>query len=152
MGAASRKLRVVPPAAKAAFPSRRQKLCKGLKPTIYPDYVRQMVDYDYLGKLSDEEKQWLSAFSEEYYKGWRMREETQVNPLDKLRASNAAYKRLRLSGDPVAFPGHRGGRLEDQPEIALAASGRGQESHELRGRNSVEDEMIRWLDRPKRVR
>jgi hypothetical protein len=39
----------------------------GLQPDRAPKKSREMIDFDYLDKLSDEELDWLDKFSREYY-------------------------------------------------------------------------------------
>ncbi len=63
---------------KHAFPSPRQANCAGLKKQFYADYLRSLVDYDYADELTEEERIWLAAFTEEYYS--RRRRSRQAGP------------------------------------------------------------------------
>lgn len=38
----------------------------GLKPHYFPKTKRELIDFDYLSQLSEEELQWLSSFMEEW--------------------------------------------------------------------------------------
>lgn len=49
--------------------SRKKSNTFGLHPRNYPLSVRWRVDQDYTEKLSQEEKEWLSAFNDAYYGG-----------------------------------------------------------------------------------
>ena len=61
------------------FPSARQASCAGLKRQFYPAHVRHLVDYDYEARLPLAARQWLAAFTEEHYRGWRLKRETQLS-------------------------------------------------------------------------
>jgi hypothetical protein len=115
-----------------AFPSPRQKRASGLKRSYYPDYLRELVDYDYDESLPDDARVWLAAFTEEFYRGWRLRRETQLHGLTHLRAAGAENQRRRAHQDPMAFGKHRG---ESVPE---------------RGSGDEEAAMITRLDRWRR--
>ena len=65
--------------AKEPFPSPRQASCAGLKRQFYPAHIRHFVDYDYEARLSLSDRQWLAAFTEELYRGWRLKRETQLS-------------------------------------------------------------------------
>jgi hypothetical protein len=114
-----------------------------------------MVDVDYADQLPETERTWLAAFLEEHYKGYRLAAETQLHPLDKLRESDAARKRVLRSEDVLAFDQHRAGsvdapmgkRARESQELAMLAASQGRVTHELRGRNYVEDSLIDHLDR-----
>lgn len=160
------------PSDKAPFPSERQRRCKGLERKTFPGYIQWAVDFDYADKLSDEDRAWLAAFSEEHYKGWFLKKETQVHPRDKLREANAAHGRRRRGHDVLSFedyrdpmsistihsgntgsPVFRGCRGDrDADQLRALAGALGQDPSELRGRNVVEDAMVQWLDRPRRVK
>lgn len=135
-----------PSTARASFPSARQRTnaISLLGANTYAPYVKWAVDYDYARRLSPKDLIWLAAFSEEYYKGFRRKDETQILPPDALRQANAdhAQRRRIRPTDKQAEPAD--GEFE--------AASRGLQEHELRGRNLVEDEMVRWLDRPRRVK
>lgn len=72
-----------------------------MKLKYYPEYVRDMVDVDYAGKLGEKDKVWLAAFLEEYYRGWRLRRETQVCDLTTLREAGATHWRQMRGFDPA---------------------------------------------------
>lgn len=166
------RLKSVPP-DKAPFPSPRQRLCKGLQRNIFPGYIQWAVDFDYADKLSPEDRAYLAAFSEEHYKGWFLKKETQVHPPDKLREANAAHGRRRRGHDVLSFEEHRhhldistAGPHEsrngsddqapldtsEQTQLRVLAGSTGKDTHELRGRNVEEDKMVQRLDRPRRVK
>jgi hypothetical protein len=115
-----------------AFPSSRQRRASGLKRSYYPDYLRDLVDYDYDESLPDDARVWLAAFTEEFYRGWRLKRETQLHGLTHLRAAGAENQRRRAHQDPMAFGKHRG---EVVPE---------------RGSGDEEAAMITRLDRWRR--
>ena len=48
-------------------PARSRAKNPALKPQHNPRKNREYVDYDYVNELSEEEKDWLNAFTEEYY-------------------------------------------------------------------------------------
>lgn len=82
-------------------PSARQKRCVGLARGTYPAYLRDLVDYDYDKGLPDAARQWLAAFTEEHYRGWRLKAEQQVTPVEAIRSAKADCERIRrraLSG------------------------------------------------------
>lgn len=141
-----RRLKALPEPSrlKEAFPSARQRKCNGLKVEKHVKYDRWAIDYDYLHKLSEEEKIWLSAFTEEYHRGWWLKDETQVNSTEALRKASTEHqqRRRRMPLGATTVP----------TDAEMESAARGIQQHELRGRNSVEDEMVRWLDRPKRVK
>src|SRR5438876_5924172 len=103
---------------------------------VYPPYLRDQVDYDYVEKLSDDEKQWLAAFTEEYLKGWWVKAETQVHPVELLRQSNAAHQRLRRHQEPLAFAGVRD---KIANELLL-------EEAEKPSRGHAEDQIVAAID------
>jgi hypothetical protein len=138
------------------FPSPRQSRCPGLQPRLYPSYLRDLVDVDYAAQLSDAERIWLAAFLEEHYRGYRLANETQLHPLDKLRESDAARKRVLRSEDVLAFEQHRAGSLDEASEVRggcedaalqLLAGSQSRNPHELRSKNFVEDDLIKSIDR-----
>jgi hypothetical protein len=92
---------------KQAFPSARQASCAGLKRQFYAAHQRDLVDYDYEGRLSPKERTWLAAFTEEFYRGWRLKSETQLHPVGQIREADAARSRARR-----ALRGGSGVRLE----------------------------------------
>lgn len=102
-------------AVRESFPSARQRRCAGLKRAYYPDYVREFVDYDYDASLPDAARVWLAAFSEEYYRGWRLKRETQLHGLEHLRAAGAEQQRRRAHQDPLGFAAHRGSEPIERP-------------------------------------
>jgi hypothetical protein len=57
----------------------------------------------------------LAAFSEEYYRGWRLKRETQLHGLTHLRAAGAEQQRRRAHQDPLGFAAHRGTELVERP-------------------------------------
>lgn len=90
-------------------PSPRQAKAAGLERRFYPPYLRDLVDYDYDKALPEEARQWLAAFTEEHYRGWRLKNEEQVTRLEDLREAGATAQRLlRRAKQPPATP--------DQPE------------------------------------
>ena len=97
-----------PPVLREAFPSKRQARCSGLKRKYYPDYVREFVDYDYDEGLPEEAKVWLAAFTEEYYRGWRLKRETQLHSLEHLQRAGAEKMARSRHRDPLGFGIHRG--------------------------------------------
>jgi hypothetical protein len=117
------------PCVREAFPSARQKRCAGLKRSYYPDYVREFVDYDYDESLPEAARVFLAAFSEEYYRGWRLKRETQLHGIEHLRAAGAEQQRRRAHQDPLGFAAHRGTELVERPAD-----------------RDVELEMVRALD------
>jgi hypothetical protein len=119
----------VAPVLRDPFPSARQKRCAGLKRSYYPDYVREFVDYDYDDSLPEDARVFLAAFSEEYYRGWRLKKETQLHGLTHLRAAGAEQQRRRAHQDPLGFAAHRGTELVERPAD-----------------RDVEAEMVRALD------
>src|SRR5438270_12657789 len=88
-----------PPPDKYPFPSPRQARAQAKAPDLqigtYPPFLREMLDADYLGELTETERVWLAAFLEEHYKGWRLRNETQINPVEAIRDSARDAKRQR---------------------------------------------------------
>ena len=122
------------PAAREAFPSARQARAAGLKRNYYPEYLREFVDYDYDEALPDAARVWLAAFTEEYYRGWRLKKETQIHSLEHLREAGAQRKRRREHQDPAAWGAHRGS------STAPCEAGRADQ----------EDTMIAALDRWRR--
>lgn len=46
---------------------KKKKKLYDLIPAAMHQHVRELVDFDYLGDLSDEELEWLNQFSAEYY-------------------------------------------------------------------------------------
>lgn len=154
---------------KAPFPSERQARCNGLNRKMYPGYVQWAVDCDYAEKLSKDDREYLSGFLEEYYKGWFLKKETQVHPPDKLREANAACARRRRGEDVLSFEDYRdplsistvesARRTIERPspghgdaQIRILAGAMGRDPDELRSSNVVEDAMVQWLDRPRRVK
>ena len=125
---------------KQPFPSERQTYCRGLSRGVYPAYLRDQVDYDYVDKLSDTERQWLAAFTEEYLRGWWVKAETQVHPVDLLRQSNAAHQRLRRHQDPLAFASVR----DDIAHELL------REEAEKPSRGHAEDQIVAAIDQRRR--
>lgn len=89
------------------FPSKRQRGCAGLQLKYYPDYVRDMVDVDYAGKLSEADRIWLASFLEEHYRGWRLKRETQVHPIGLIRESARAHDKRRRGFERVQFVSHQ---------------------------------------------
>jgi len=57
-------------------------------------------------------RQWLAAFDEEFYKGWRLKGEQQLMPLAMLRQAGASKERQRRDVQQGA-PGFRS--LESMP-------------------------------------
>lgn len=90
----------------SVFPSARQASCEGLKRQFYPDYLADLVDYDYDDDLPPEARQFLAAFTEEHYKGFRLKAETQVTPIEHIRAADASRKRVVRGEDVMAFAKH----------------------------------------------
>lgn len=145
---------------RSAFPSARQRGCAGLKKKFYPHHLREMIDYDYAGGLPEDARQWLAAFTEEHYKGFRVKRETQVTKVEHLRAADAARKRTTRGEDVMAFRKHleqeravlppaSGDHALHVPsilEFALLAGAAGMQEHELRARNHTEDRMLDELD------
>lgn len=127
--------------------SRRQLGCAGLQKRFYPEFQRDLVDFDYLKRLSESERVWLAAFTEEHYRGWRLKSEEQVHSLEQLRAADAARKVLQR--------GYQG--LEKQVEresmdeqfafgVTRTDGSRGREQLESQAAMS-EDELVGMLDR-----
>ena len=59
---------------------------KGLKKRFHRKYVREFVDIDYADKLSDEDKEWLANFLDNYYGGvWKSDDEKNVMPSSDKR-------------------------------------------------------------------
>jgi len=153
---------------KSEFPSERQASCAGLRREFYPAYFGELVDYDYDDDLPEEARQLLAAFTEEHYKGWRLRNETQLHPVEQLREAAAHAKLVREHRDPLALgpsiegqaaqgdqgaDGTGGADRDGRLQLRLLAGSRSQDAHELQGRNVVEDELIAELDeRRKRKR
>ncbi len=153
---------------KHAFPSPRQKQCNGLRRATYPAFLRGEVDQDYVERLSQSDREFLSAFMEEHVKGWRLRAERQVLPVEAIRESAARAKRVREHMDPAAFGSLRGPSVEEmvsrdpdgegsseqrqRAEAVLLAGSMGISVEELSGRNFVEDELIAALDKQRRSR
>jgi hypothetical protein len=77
--------------------------------------VREFIDYDYDDKLPEAARVFLAAFSEEYYRGWRLKKETQLHGLTHLRAAGAEQQRRRAHQDPLGFAAHRGTELVERP-------------------------------------
>ena len=87
--------------------SPRQLAASGLNRRFYGSQ-RELVDYDYDAALPDDARVWLAAFTEEHYRGWRLKSEEQVHPLPALRAADAARKRAeraRATTEPVQILG-----------------------------------------------
>lgn len=58
----------------------------GLEVNSFPKHKRWAVDQDYTDKLSEEEKQWLSQFNEEFYKNKVKKNDPKaLHNTDKLR-------------------------------------------------------------------
>jgi hypothetical protein len=122
--------------------------------------MRELVDYDYDEDLPEEARVWLSAFSEEHYKGWRLKAETQLHPIERLREAGADAQRRRRGECVMAFGQHRGESIDgagegDLREHAGTSSllqmlsvdgANGLAPHELRSRNRTEDRMVERLD------
>lgn len=74
---------------------------------FYPAAVRKDVDFDYVARLPAAERVWLAAFAEEYYRGWRLKRETQLHSVEQLREADAGRKRsaraLGGAGEPEAL-------------------------------------------------
>ena len=121
--------------AKQPFPSARQARSPGLRRGVYPAYLRDQVDYDYVQKLSDEERIWLAAFTEEYLKGWKLKSETQVLPVELARRAWAEQRRVRQHQDPLLF----GQQREELARETLRET--------TSGAGSIEDEIIGAIDR-----
>lgn len=155
---------------RCAFPSARQAGCAGLRPQFYQPHLRPLVDYDYLAKLSETERQWLAAFTEEHYRGYRLKKETQVTELDHLRAADRDRKRVTRGLDVMAFDlsdsieevrdriatlerqraranGPRDLHVPSVLEFAIVAGMADVQPHELRARNHVEDALLSALDK-----
>jgi hypothetical protein len=157
--------------SKSAFPSARQAACAGLRRQFYPDHLRDLVDYDYAEALPEEARVFLAAFTEEHYRGFRLKRETQVTTLEHLREADAARKRVVRGEDVLAFgkhvdrlvtvhgkapgeaghsfralrsPQHLGGRVS--VAAALVAGSSGLQVHELAATNYAEDRMVDELD------
>lgn len=145
---------------KAAFPSARQKGCAGLKKKFYPQHLRELVDYDYAEGLPEGARQWLAAFTEEHYRAYRVKRETQVTTLQHIREADAARKRRSRGEDVMAFRKHLQEERSTLPpasgdaalhvpsvlEFALLAGSSGMQEHEMRARNHAEDQMVKGID------
>jgi hypothetical protein len=128
-------------AAPAAFPSARQAACAGLRREYYPAYLRDMVDYDYDedlrrraaggDALAKEALVFLAAFSEEFYKGFRLKRETQIHGLTHLREAGAQKQRRRRQQDVLSFGAHRSSAEPEPKPLSKAA---------------VEEEIVSALD------
>lgn len=70
---------------------KRSKNTRGVNPNYHYNYNREFVDYDYVDELTEEEAEWLSNFSDNYY-GARFKADDSKN-VDKNRA--ACYKAAR---------------------------------------------------------
>ncbi len=119
--------------AKQPFPSARQARGLGVRPALYPAYLRDRVDYDYIDRLSAEERTWLAAFTEEWLKGWSLKSETQVLPIEARREVWAARRRAQRAGQHEAQLHHANmvhEALREQPPSA----------------SEVEDQIIRAID------
>ena len=46
---------------------KKKKKLWGLEVNTFPRYSKGYMDYDYVEQLSDEEKEWLATFNDEYY-------------------------------------------------------------------------------------
>ena len=143
------------------FPSPRQRRAVGLDAPTYPPYLRDLLDYDYTDSLSEDERIWLAAFSEEYYRGWRLKGETQIQNLDQIRASGRDRFRLASHEEPLAFAAHRGPSLDDPtaaprghdgPHLTLLSGGSSGDGSPRRTLNPTEDDMVRRIDRKRRPR
>lgn len=73
------------------------------------------MDYDYLDKLTDAERQWLAAFTEEHVKGFRLKGETQVTTREAINAANAARMRAVRARDPLVFAAEREAMGMEEP-------------------------------------
>ena len=135
--------------------SPRQERCAGLERRYYPAYLRDLVDHDYDDKLPLAERQWLAAFDEEFYRGWRVKGERQLMPLAMLREAGASKERQRRDvqqGAPgfrslEAMPAHQ----VDRAAFREAAERAGLEPSDPRALGRVEDELIDALDRRRLV-
>jgi hypothetical protein len=110
--------------------SPRQLRSSGLNRRFY-GRARELVDYDYDATLPDDARVWLAAFTEEHYRGWRLKSEEQVHPLPALRAADAARKRAeraQATTEPVQMLGMD----------AVAA---------LEARAPTEDDLVEAMDR-----
>src|SRR3954462_11294944 len=85
---------------KHPFPSPRQARAPGLQKGYYPPFLRELLDADYLDELTETERVWLAAFLEEHLRGWRLKNETQINPVEAIRESARDAKRQRDHQDP----------------------------------------------------
>jgi hypothetical protein len=86
--------------------SPRQQRASGLNRRFYAPHVRELVDYDYDAALPEEARVWLAAFTEEHYRGWRLKSEQQLLGLPALRAADADRKRTgraRKTAEPVVI-------------------------------------------------
>jgi hypothetical protein len=108
---------------KQDFPSARQRSCAGLNRRFYPPYQRDLIDYDYDQRLPQGAREWLAAFTEEHYRGWRLTNETQLNPLPALREADAARSRARRALKGI---GEGGLRLEPLDSQAMPSTAPGE--------------------------
>lgn len=128
-------------------PSARQARSEGLKRRYYAQGLRELVDYDYDDRLPEAARQWLAAFTEEHYRGWRLSAEEQVTRLEHLRAAGAAKARLARGGPALLRSMEEQGAAALQTlELQRTADAAGLQPEELRGRNFAEDSMIARID------
>lgn len=58
----------------------------GLKKKYQPRSKRKFIDYDYIDKLTEKEKEWLSKFTDEYYSSnVHLNDKKALHKSDKLR-------------------------------------------------------------------
>jgi hypothetical protein len=133
------------PALREAFPSARQKRCAGLKRSYYPDYVREFIDYDYDDKLPEAARVFLAAFSEEYYRGWRLKRETQLHGLD---ASTSSRSRAAEAAGASRSPRLRSA---SRNRAGRAAGGSGCGAGAVRALDEDSEKLSELIERTPRV-
>lgn len=108
---------------------------------------KNLIDYDYLGKLSEEELQWLNDFTEEYTNSGFKNGERKKNDVLSEKDKTEAYRRNYLRQNDIQ------NLLEIHPWLST------EDMEVIRNRNVLtEDQLVAIIDyrlgkdRPRRTR
>ena len=104
----------------------------GLKPTTHRKHVRDYIDQDYIGLLSEEDKAWLNSFNNEYYKSFFPKNEEHLHNTTELKRAVYSAKNAR-NRDLYAIKMCSGMIYSDQDTTEV-------------GKDTAEDDLIAILD------